>query len=229
MNLHARRVPGILVLLATVCLLCFVFSCDNGPSRSVGQASAGQSTTAARPANSDNPGINLQCLADRLRKAPAPFHWSFKKIVTPDTNADWEADVTTDAIGGTLIDGSGTRAIQGSRSDATSWNTAVLILTGPLPTSTLSLVENSSATKRAGPENVNSVNAIKYAIDSSRDTAAEASLIRSVLGPKGFVKGQAWVTGDGCPVRFVLDAEQHNRDGTVEKGHYELNLSTQPE
>ena len=227
MNLHARRVPGILVLLAAVSSLCFAFSCDNGPSRSVRQASAAQSTSAARPANSDNPGINLQCLADQLRKAAAPFHWSFKKVVTPDTNADWEADVTADAIGGTLIDGSGTRAIQGSRSDATSWNTAVLILTAPLPTSTFALVDNSSATKPAGSENANSVNAIRYAIDTSQDTPAEASLIQSVLGPNGFVKGAAWVTREGCPVKFTLNVEQHNHDGTIQKEDYELNLSTQ--
>lgn len=177
---------------------------------------------------SGNPGINLQCAADHIQKALAPFHWSFKKIVTPGTNADWEADVTQDTIAGKLLDGSGTRPIHGSRSDQTSWNTAVLILSGPLPASTFSLVDNSSATTPAGTETVNQVTAIKYAIDTSKDTAAEASLIRTMLGPGGFVKGAAWVASDGCPVKFAIDVEQHNKDGSLDdKEHYELNVTQQ--
>lgn len=227
MNANSCRVLKIPILVAGVCLRCFVFGCNNAPSRSTLQASAAQSTPVAQPANSDNPGISLQCVAERIQSAPPPFHWSFKKIVTPDTNADWEADVTADAIGGTLIDSSGTRAIHGVRSDKTSWNTAVLILTGPLPASTFALVDNSSAAVRVGADTVNGVDSTKYAIDTSRDTATEASLIRNVLGPQGFVKGTAWVTTKGCPIKFVLDVEQHNQDGTVLKEHYELNLSTQ--
>lgn len=226
MNLHGHPVSRMLTLLAVACLPCFVFSCNNAPSKDARQASAAvQSTTAAQSANSGDPEINLRCATERIRNATAPFHWSFKKVVTPGTNADWEADVTTDTIRGTLVDGSGTRTIRGSRSDATSWNTAVLILTAPLPTSTFTLVDNSSATRRAGQESVNSINAIKYTIDTSQDTTAEASLIQSVLGPKGFVKGSAWITERGCPIKFILDVEQHNQDGTVEKEHYEESMA----
>lgn len=173
----------------------------------------------------DNPGIDLQCAAERIQKPPAPLHWSFKKSVTPGTNADWEADVTPDAIAGTLIDNSGTRAIHGARSDPTSWSTAVMILSGPLPASTFALVNNSSATESTGTETVNGENTVKYAIDTSQDTPTDASLIRTVLGPNGFVKGTAWVTRNGCPVKFILDVEQHNHDGTVDKEHYELNVT----
>ena len=226
MNQCDRHVPRMLTLLAVACLPCFVFSCNNVPGKSARQASvAAQSTTAAQSANSGDPGINLRCATERIRNATAPFHWSFKKVVTPGTNADWEADITADTISGTLVDGSGTRAIHGSRSDATSWNTAVLILTAPLPTSTFTLVDNSSATKPAGQESVNSISAIKYTIDTSRDTTAEASLIQSVLGPQGFVKGSAWITEKGCAMKFILDVEQHNQDGTVEKEHYEESMA----
>lgn len=174
---------------------------------------------------SDNPGINLQCDADRIRKAPAPFHWSYGKIVPPLTNADWEADITPDSITGTFMDSSGKRAIHGLRSDGTSWNTAVSLLTAPLPASTFALVTNSPATVRAGPENVNGENTIKYAIDTTRATGGEAGLIKSVLGSNGFIKGAAWVTREGCPVKFVLDVAQHNADGTVRKEHYEANVT----
>lgn len=216
--------------LAATGLLLAAVGCNFAPP---GQVQKGAAEMASKPAvtsaisstSSDSPGIDLQCVADRIRKAPVPFHWSFKKVALPMTNADWEADVTPDSIAGTLIDSSGTRAIHSVRSDSTSWSTAVLALTGPLPASTFALVNNSSATVRAGTENMNGESTIKYVIDTSRDTPADASLIRRVLGAKGSVKGSAWVTRTGCPIKFVLDVEQHNNDGTVQKEHYEENVT----
>ncbi len=208
-------------------LLCIAVGCNSGSGVKSSAEAPAKTTAAVHPSSeSDNPGISLQCAVDRIQKAAAPFHWSFKKIVTPDTNADWEADVTPDAIGGTLIDSSGTRAIHGARSDQTSWNTAVLILSGPLPASTFSLVNNSSAMARAGTETANGQDTVKYTIDTSQESTADAGLIRSVMGPGGSIKGTVWVTHDGCPVKFVLDAEQHNKDGSVEKEHYELSVTT---
>ena len=208
--------------------LCALSGCGSGSSgANPGNAKEKQAAFVVAPARvaSDNPGINLQCDADRIRKAPAPFHWSYGKIVPPLTNADWEADITPDSITGTFMDSSGKRAIHGLRSDGTSWNTAVSLLTAPLPASTFALVTNSPATVRAGPENVNGENTIKYAIDTTRATGGEAGLIKSVLGSNGFIKGAAWVTREGCPVKFVLDVAQHNADGTVRKEHYEANVT----
>lgn len=189
------------------------------------EAASNADAASARYATTGDPGIDLQCAANHIRNAPAPFHWSFKKTATPDTNADWEADVTADVIGGTFIDSSGTRAIHGTRSDMTSWNTAVLLLTSPVPASTFALVDHSSAIAHGETEHMNSENAIHYAIDTSRDSAADASLIKSVLGARGSIKGSAWVTQDGCPVKFVLDVEQFLRDGSVQKEHYEENVT----
>lgn len=190
-------------------------------------ASVPATMVAVAAQKSDVPGINLQCDVNHIRNAPAPFHWSFKKVATPDTNADWEANITQDSIAGAYIGASGARAIHAARSDATAWNTASLALTGPLPASAFALVNHSSAIVRAGAENVNGENTIKYTIDTSRDAPADASLIRNVLGVNGFIRGSAWVTPGGCPVRFVLDVEQHNGDGTVQKERYEANVTQQ--
>ncbi len=226
MNAHKLRTMPMLGLTAAILLLASVFGCNSGPAAKNTTEPPAQTAAAPVASRAAHARGGPGCAAEHLQKAPSPFHWSFKKIVTPDTNADWEADVTTDAIAGTLIDSSGTRPIHGSRSDQTSWNTAVLILTGPLPASTFSLVDNSSATTRAGAETANGVSAIKYAIDTSQDTPADASLIRTVLGPGGFIKGAAWVTRDGCPVKFAIDVEQHNKDGSLDdKEHYELNVT----
>jgi len=226
MNMGATQVLRTVGFSVLFLLPGLTLGCNSGSNpKGSAEPPARTENAVTASAGSDDPGINLQCAANRLQKAPTPFHWSFKKTVTPDANADWEADITSDAIDGTLIDSSGTRAIHGSRSDQTSWNTAVLVLAGPLPASTFALVDNSSATVRTKTDEVNGENTVVYTIDTSRDSPAEASLIRTFLGPNGFVKGAAWVTHQGCPVKFVVDVEQHNRDGTAQKEHYELNLT----
>lgn len=210
-----------LLLMAAV-----LFGCNPvSPGKASSADTAAKAAVAAGVTGSNDPGISLQCMANRIEKASAPFHWSFKKITTPDTNADWEAEVTADAIAGTLIDGSGTRTIHGMRSDTTSWNTAVMILTGPLPASTFALVDNSSAIDRIGNEEINGENTIHYAMDTSQEAAADASLIKSVLGTNGSIKGSVWVTQTGCPVKFVLDVQQFLRDGSIRKEHYEENVT----
>lgn len=225
----SQNPPTVSRPFASVALLLMaaaLFGCNRASPGGASSADlAAKSPVAAGLTGSNDPGINLQCMANRIKSAPAPFHWSFKKVVTPDTDADWEADVNADAIAGTLIDSSGTRTIHGTRSDTTSWNTAVMILTGPLPASTFALVDSSSAIERIGTEEINGENTIRYAIDTSLEAAADASLIKSVLGTNGSIKGSAWVTQGGCPVKFVLDVQQFLPGGSVQKEHYEENVT----
>lgn len=222
-SLFASAVSGLMLVVLWGCGTALpTMEQDKGVQQQ--EQAAGAPSAAA---GSDHAEIDLQCAAERIRKAPAPFHWSYKKEVIGLSAVDWEADITPDSIAGTSIDSSGTRAIHAARSDNTSWNTAVLTLTGPLPASTFALVNNSSAIVRDGIENENGQNAIKYTIDTTHATGGETNLIKSVLGANGFIKGTAWVTPQGCPVKFVLNVEQHNNDGTVERQHHEANV-TQP-
>jgi len=211
-----RRRRLFLPLLSAGPMLIVLWGCGTAPFTT----EQGKST-----ARSDNPGIDLQCAVERIRKARAPFHWSYKEIAPPLTNVDWEADITPSSIAGAVTDGSGTRVIHGVRSDPTSWDTAVAILTAALPRSTFSFVNNTSAIEPLGGEDVNGERGIKYAIDTSRDSGADASLIRSVLGANGSIKGTAWVNAQGCPIKFILDVEQYGRGGTVHKEHDEANVT----
>jgi hypothetical protein len=179
--------------------------------------------------SSADPNINLQCLLGHIQKPPAPFHLSFQKN-TNALNADWEATVAPNLIDGTLVNGSGSQQIHAARADRSAWGTAVTTLSAPISSSasTLALVRNSSATMRSGTEDVNGQKAIKYQIDTTRDTPNDAAMIQNLMGTNGFVKGTAWVTGDGCPVKFVLDVEMHLADGNVEKQHYEEAVTLPP-
>ena len=182
---------------AIVLLLSAAVGCDSGARGGNHQLPAAREPAPIMAAG-DNQGINLPCTVQHIQNAPAPFHWSYKKIVPPLSNVDWEADVTSASIAGAVTDGAGTRVIHGVRSDPTSWYTVVAILTSALPGSTFSLVNNSSAITRAATEDVNGQQTTKYNVDTSRDTPADASLIRSVLGPSGSIKGAAWVNAQGC-------------------------------
>lgn len=71
---------------------------------------------------------------------------------------------------------------------------------------------HASAATRDRAESVNGGDVTEYEIDTSRDMPPEAALIKVVLGAPGFVKGAAWLTRRGCPVKFVLDVEQHTQN-----------------
>jgi hypothetical protein len=87
--------------------------------------------------------------------------------------------------------------------------------------STIALVNNSSALKREGSESVNGYDTVRYSVDTARGDSAEQGLYRATLGAGGFEKGDIWVTSKGCPVKLELDSEMHGRDGAViGKTHY---------
>lgn len=214
------RACAVAVILAGAISGCKSSSGGN-QAVSTGTPVQSQNAPAASAGKSGDPRIILQCAADKIQKPPFAFHWSLKKNVSDSGPSDREADVTPDSIIGSVTDSSGMRSINAARSDASAWNMAALDLAGPLPASTVALVNNSSATTRAGTEKMNGEDTIKYSIDTAGDTPEDASLIKTVLGEGGFVKGSAWVTAEGCPVKFVLDVEQHLRDGKVATQHYE--------
>lgn len=180
---------------------------------------------SASSASQEPLNVRLQCLAEHVENAPAPFHLSYKKS-TQASNSDWETDITANSISGMVVDDAGTRAIQGIRTNGAAWGKAVADVIAPISGSqrTFALVRNSSATRRDGKEKVNGEDTVKYTIDSARDTAVDASQVDGLLGAGGFIKGAVWVTNDGCPVRLVMDAQMHMPDGNLEKEHYEAEV-----
>ena len=194
------------------------------PGATPPSAAATPAATISTPGAS-GPGINLECVVDQIRTAPAPFHYSFRKDTSSTGLVTVEADVNSDAINGTASDNGGGRPIQGTRSDASSWNMAVMSVGGPLPASTFALVNNSSARSFAGPDGANGFDTVKYVFDTASDTPTDAGLINNVMGPGGFIKGNVWVTRDGCPVKFAIDGEMHLKDGSIDKEHYALDIT----
>jgi hypothetical protein len=210
------------VLAAAGLALLAVSACRSGPASKIAEEKSGaQPNSATTAGGSGDRGIDLNCVMDHIQNPPEAFHYSYNKESSNPVHE--EADITPQTIDGSFKNNSASRSFHGVRSDAGSWQSAWSSLMGISGmSSAVALVRNSSATAREGPEKVNGYDAIKYSIDTARGTDVEKGLYRSVLGTGGFEKGTAWVTAQGCPVKFVLDSELHPNNGSVETIHYEV-------
>jgi len=176
--------------------------------------------TANVRANASDPGIDLNCVMDHIQNPPEAFHYSYVK--QSDNPVEEQADITPQTIDGMFKNASASRTLHGDRSDRENWQAAWTGLMGISGmSSTIALVNHSSATVKEGPEKVNGYDAVKYSIDTSRGDAVEQGLYRSVLGAGGFQKGTVWTIPPGCPVKLSLDSEMHLRNGNIDKIHYE--------
>jgi len=207
--------------LAIGAVLFAASSCNFAPPA---KKTANEKPTAALAQNPADPGIDLNCVPDRLQNPPEAFHYSYHW--KGDRYLDQEIDVTLQTLDGTVKSNNGgsdlTNPIHAVRSDSDGWRMAVNSLNFGIAglAGGFALVRNGPATVREGTESVNGYHTTKYSIDTARADATAQALYRATLGPGGFEKGTVWVTSQGCPVKISLDDEIHSGE-TVSKDHYE--------
>lgn len=221
-----RTFPVISFVVALLVLTIAAGCSSKAPSKTAAeeQGEQGSRTKAAAAAQTNsNPGIDLQCVMERLQNPSESFHYLYKKDSSNPVHQ--EADITPQSIDGFRVDSSGQQQpLHAERKDAQQWQSALAGLMGiGGMASAVALVNHGSAMKReADGENVNGYQTIHYSIDTARFDTTERQMLGSTMGPGGFEKGDAWVTSQGCPVKLVLDDEMHNKDGSLlEKIHYE--------
>jgi hypothetical protein len=222
------------VLLAAAAIsLAGISGCGTNPnSKTATKKLADSSGTAVETASSSaqsgtGPGIDLQCVMDRIQNPSESFRYSYKKDTSEQVHLDEEADVTPQTIDGSFTNASGAHPVHGVHSDAQSWQGAWSGLMGIAGmSSAVALVNHNSAMKRESDESqVNGYDTIHYSIDTGRFDSTEQQILGPTMGPGGFEKGDAWVTSQGCPVKLVLDNEMHSKSGNViEKIHYEEDM-----
>jgi hypothetical protein len=223
-----RPVYAAFTVAAMATILMSLLACSSKPTsqlsaeKAVNHSSSGQA--------SKDPGINLNCVYDRLQNPPEAFHYVYKKTPSEGSKVDQEADVTPQNIDGFRGQPDGSQQpIHAMRSDSQGWQSALAGLTGISGMSgTVSTFNHSSAMRRESDGGqVNGYQTIHYSIDTARwDATTRQMLGGFALGPGGFDKGDAWVMADGCPVKLVLDDEMHNKDGSLlERVHYEESMA----
>ena len=201
-------------------------ACSSQHPKPQNDSARGQESNNSSKAAEADPGIDLNCVYDRIQNPKEAFSYSYTKDIAPDDHLSEEADITPQSIDGRYrsIGQDHVTAIQAQRSQQQDWSAAVAHLTAISGmSSTIALVNHGSAMKRESDGGqVNGYQTIHYSIDTARFDDVEKKLLGSTMGPGGFEKGDAWVTSEGCPVKIVLDDEMRNKDGTpLQSIHYE--------
>jgi hypothetical protein len=223
-NLRSIEARFLLVVLASVIVLASA-ACKSSKVKSDGQASIESSqaspSSGANKSAGSGPGIDLNCVIDRIQNPPEPFHYSYKK--SGDNPVIQNADVTPQTIDGSFTNGTFSNTVHGVRSDSDSWRLASGSLMGVAGmSSTVALVNHGSAMVMEEKGSVNGYDTIHYSIDTTRGDYAEVALYKTTLGDGGFEKGDVWVTKEGCPVKLSINSEMHLHNGQVDKVDYEL-------
>lgn len=221
---------GVMLAVVSVAILATA-SCNSKSEKSGGGDVSSQEekstlNKAAQSRSDANPGIDLNCVYDRIQNPKESFSYSFTKDSSDDTHIAQEADITPQSIDGRYRGFGNDHAspLQASRSKPEEWQQAIVHLTAISGmSSTIALVNHNSAMKREPDgNNANGYDTIHYSIDTARFDNTERQML---LSPGDSEKGDAWVTSEGCPVKLVLDSELHRRDGTlIDKIHYEESM-----
>ncbi|MHB8411760.1 MAG: hypothetical protein ACYDDI_07400 [Candidatus Acidiferrales bacterium] len=220
-------IPRRLAWAATGLLFLVTSGCSTAPPPKGQGISASPSQASTSLAGSRGvPRPTLGCYGDRVMKAPAPFHLSWK-LDDSSGDSDWEADVSANTIDGTWTNSAGTRKIHGVRADPSGWSMAVATFPLSSQSGHFRLLYGTSAIAPAGHETVNGYDTTKYTIDTSHASAADAVVFRSAVGAKGYIIGTAWADKEGCVVKFSLDEAFEQYNGTLDKEHLEGGMTKQ--
>jgi len=140
-----------------------------------------------------------------------------------------EADFTPETLEGSTSSNSGKEVhkISSVHSDPPGWGVAIMVLVAPLPSASGAMKLAQSTVTAAGPEPVGGYDTIKYTFDTSRLSETDKLANESLLGVQDYsITGTAWITkGNQCMVKFTTDFEQHLKDDTISKVHYEGSIT----
>src|SRR5262249_47676853 len=190
--------PCVLFLAAALVSACGCNSSSSGENGDRRGADATRDSARTR--------VDVMCLGDRIEKPAEAFHYSFK-YTDPSMAVEKHADITPQSMDITIQDKSGLHKYHGQRSDETSWNSAVLGLSGlgiTTMATRLHSLNGTSAIASHGIESVNGYTAVKYSIDTTRANSSDRRRFDTFFGGGSFDKGTAWVGEDGCAVKLVL-------------------------
>jgi len=183
------------------------------------------SVSKSAAAAADGPGshIDVLCVGDRINNPPESFHYSYK-YSDMSGSAQKDADITPQVMDITIKDKSGSHSFHGVHSNEASWNSAVVDLSNLNMTamsSRLDSLNGSSAIVRQSSEPMNGYDTTKYSIDTANASSSDKKKFEFLFGTGSFEKGTAWVPGDGCAVKLVLD-EAVKINGSLKNAHYEI-------
>ena len=84
-------------------------------------------------------------------------------------------------------------------------------------------VSRPTVWNRAGDENLNGYDTVKYSVDTTHDSQTDKAALMMFFRLKDYnITGNAWVLKDAnCVLQYSLDYQQESKDGKASKTHYE--------
>lgn len=213
-RLRSKILPAILLSAQLAAI-----GCTSG-AKSAADGKSGSSS------GEENPAIDMSCLPTRMENPPESFHYSFKSTDGQNT-VDKEADITPQTMDIIIHDNSGAHTFHGLRSNPTSWDSAILNLSGSgftLLIARMDFIKNTSAVKRVSAEPMNGYSATQYSIDTTSGSAADTQTFKTMVGSGSYDKGRTWLTSDGCPVKLILDEVRQDASGGTKNFHFEVDV-----
>lgn len=184
---------------------------------------------------------------------PKTVHFSYKQSEEDGSFKDYEGDLTGDKLDSTVhekhvatdmdrelaqlknapgppvVDGfvETTRPLHETRDDRSGWSMASGgQVQGFTPWGLFIAKPN---VKQVGTENVGGFDTIKYSVDTDGQSQLDKMALTLAGGLKDYtIKGNAWVDSkQQCIIRYSIDYEEVQKNGTERKTHYEGNTTRQ--
>jgi hypothetical protein len=212
--------PTRALLAAAVSVLLFGVGCSSPAKSAAGEDRPPAGTSAEHPA------INVNCIGDRIANPRDSFHYSFKAIDEQNT-VNKEAEVTPQTMDITIQQAGRSNNYHGIKSNQTSWDSAVLDLSGSGMTvmiARLDFIKDTSSLKHAGDGTINGYSAAHYSIDTANANSSDRQTFATMFGSGTYDKGDLWVAAEGCPIKLDLDEARQQPNGSVAKTHFEVNF-----
>jgi hypothetical protein len=221
MDVEGKSFPKKRIALATGLAWLALSGCNVGPLGKGQESGAKLSASEAKQDDFDL-GSAALCVQTMAQNPTQAFHFSSSRTRT-DTGARYstEAQISPRMIDLTKSDSSSTTTTHWPRSDETGWAMAIksIAMAGPW----MQLKMAKFATKRAGPELVNSFESTKYDVDTTNDDPTDKAGYLAGMEARDYnIVGSAWLSKDtGCILKYDLDFEVDAKDGKVTKTHFE--------
>ena len=199
------------LLAAAVSVLLFGVGCSS-PAKST----AGDDRSPAGT-NAEHPTIDVNCIGDRIANPRDSFHYSFKAIDEQNTVVK-EAEVSPQTMDITIQQAGRSHSYHGTKSDQTSWDSAVLDLSGSGLTvmiARLGFIKNTSSLKHVDDGTVNGYGSAHYSIDTANANSSDKQTFATMFGSGSYEKGDIWVAAEGCPIKLVLDEARQQPNGKI--------------
>jgi hypothetical protein len=242
-TLRKARKAWFSLISAPLAAILLVSCGGSKPSSLVSPFSPGNS---GREASSNISG-GMQKLMDSISKPAAPFHLAYTAQENINSNfpqqegsklevgqVEVSADVSADQIAVTNSTGSKKTDNKAAKSDPMAWAMAQADIMMPLLGANFSLAFGGIAARPAGSDNVGSIAADKYEMDTSSTSATNKMAFEAVSGMLGgkikieSVKGNVWIErSSGRMVKFNIDTGLSDKAGNSWKEHHELVVTPQ--